>query len=141
MPFSISSVKHAQNMFAKHNLTALGLEEGRCLHKGGQERLFAGTHPHRDSVLKDDAFGERYAYGMAEGAALNPLEPWRVAAAVGRDMGQFLLGSVGWKPAQANIENDDSHFQHSACKIMNAKLKVSDCHKCAEALKLKHQDH
>ena len=84
----------------------------------------AGGHPHRHGVLDDAGFGQRYAYGMAEGAALNPLEPWKVAAAVGRDMGQFLLGSVGWKPAQANIEDDDSHFQHSACKYMNAKLKV-----------------
>lgn len=89
-----------------------------------------GDHPHRDSVLDDASFGQRYAYGMAEGAALNPLEPWKVAAAVGRDMGQFLLGSVGWKPAQAHIEDDDSRFQHSACKHMNARLKVGLSLRC-----------
>jgi len=53
-------------------------------------------------VLVDKPFGQRYAYGLAEGAALNPLDPWRMAAAVGRDVGNFLMGSVGWAPSQVH---------------------------------------
>lgn len=77
------------------------------------------------SVLSDEGFGQRYAYGAAEGAALTSLEPWKIAAAVVGDMGQFLLGSVGWKPSQAIPENDDSKFLHSSCQYRCAKLKVA----------------
>jgi len=78
-------------------------------------------------VLREKPFGQRYAYGLAEGTALNPLEPWRMAAAVGRDVGQYLMGSVGLAPSQARPETDDNtdNCEHSACNIMNGKLKVS----------------
>jgi hypothetical protein len=75
--------------------------------------------------MNDKPFGQRYAYGLAEGAALNSLQPWSMAAAVGRDVGQFLLGSVGWAPSQARPEANENNCEHSACNIMNGKLKVN----------------
>ncbi len=95
---------------------------------GGPEATPSNARMDHASVLEDQPFGQRYAYGFAEGAALNPLEPWRMAAAVGRDVGQFLMGSVGLAPSQARPEADEEKMEHSACNIMNGKLKVSFFH-------------
>ena len=77
------------------------------------------------SILEDSSFS-RYAYGVAQGAALNPAEPWRMAAAVGRDVGQLVLGTMGWKPSAAEPEQqDESTFEHYKCAHLGARLKVS----------------
>lgn len=72
------------------------------------------------SILKDEPFGQRYAYGAADGAS----EPWSVAAAVGRDVGQFFLGRMGWKPSSMQPEEDESMCQYETCAILKARLKV-----------------
>ena len=79
-------------------------------------------------MLEERIFGRQCAYGLAEGAALNTLEPWQMAAAVGRDVGNFLMGSVGMTPSQARPGEDESNVEHSAGNVMNRKLEVLAIH-------------
>ena len=74
--------------------------------------------------MDNSQFGSRYAYGAVESAAFNATEPWRMPLAVGRDVGQFVLGRMGWKPAGAEPEEDETQLRHETCCIMKARLRV-----------------
>ena len=79
----------------------------------------AGHEPsHRVSIMNDDLFGERYNYGMAESATSNPL---RTATAMGRDVGNLLMGSLGFG---GKAENDPRMVVKSCCTVQTANLKV-----------------